>query len=157
MYLSVHWDGSFEYPQHMFGLRNKKKIFFCYTLLTKGLPLLYQSSKGSILVYIFVQFQKVYLLERTTFKTGMFKYLPRFVMMKHTCQSRQHLKWHPFHWNVSNHTYKLCGPQLKFSRDCILCGLFLIYQLCSICLVCCKKKLAHLNNVRYKDTINVII
>ena len=28
-----HWDGSFEYPQHMFWLRNKKKIFLithCY-------------------------------------------------------------------------------------------------------------------------------
>ena len=25
-----------EYPQHMFWLRNKK-IFFCYTLVTKGL------------------------------------------------------------------------------------------------------------------------
>ena len=22
-----HWDGSFEYPQHMFWLRNKKKKF----------------------------------------------------------------------------------------------------------------------------------
>ena len=22
-----HWDGSFEYPQHMFWLRNKKKYF----------------------------------------------------------------------------------------------------------------------------------
>ena len=31
-----HWDGSFEYPQHMFWLRNKK-IKFCYTLLTKVL------------------------------------------------------------------------------------------------------------------------
>ena len=28
-----HWDDSFEYPQHMFWLRNKK-IIFCYTLLT---------------------------------------------------------------------------------------------------------------------------
>ena len=32
-----HWDGSFEYPQHMFWLRNKKNTFFCYTLLIKGL------------------------------------------------------------------------------------------------------------------------
>ena len=31
-----HSDGSFEYPQHMFWLRNKKMIF-CYTLLTKCL------------------------------------------------------------------------------------------------------------------------
>ena len=31
-----HRDGSFEYPQHMFWLRNKK-IIFSYTLLTKGL------------------------------------------------------------------------------------------------------------------------
>ena len=30
------WDGSFEYQQHMFWLRNKK-IKFWYTLLTKGL------------------------------------------------------------------------------------------------------------------------
>ena len=29
--------GSFEYPQHMFCLRNKIKLFVCYTLLTKGL------------------------------------------------------------------------------------------------------------------------
>ena len=32
-----HWDGSFEYPQHMFWLRNKKKYIFCYALLTKVL------------------------------------------------------------------------------------------------------------------------
>ena len=29
-------EGSFEYPQHMFWLRNEKTIF-CYALLTKGL------------------------------------------------------------------------------------------------------------------------
>ena len=29
-----HWDGSFEYPQHMFRLR---KILFCYALLSGGL------------------------------------------------------------------------------------------------------------------------
>ena len=33
---SSHWDGAFEYPQHMFWLRNKK-INFRYALLTKGL------------------------------------------------------------------------------------------------------------------------
>ena len=33
-----HWDGSFEHPQHMFWLRNKK-IIFCCTLLTKGMGL----------------------------------------------------------------------------------------------------------------------
>ena len=27
-----HWDGSFEYPQHLFWLRNKKIIFLLYTL-----------------------------------------------------------------------------------------------------------------------------
>ena len=27
-----HWDGSFEYPQHMFWLRNKKIIFLVHTL-----------------------------------------------------------------------------------------------------------------------------
>ena len=27
-----HWDGSFEYPQHMFWLRNKKIIFLLHTL-----------------------------------------------------------------------------------------------------------------------------
>ena len=26
-----HWDGSFEYPQHMFWLRNKKIIFLLRT------------------------------------------------------------------------------------------------------------------------------
>ena len=31
-----HGDGSFEYPQHMFWLRNKK-IIFSYTLLSGGL------------------------------------------------------------------------------------------------------------------------
>ena len=31
-----HWDGSFEYPQHMFWLRIKKIIFW-YAPLTKGL------------------------------------------------------------------------------------------------------------------------
>ena len=31
-----HLDGSFEYPQHMFWLRNKKNNFW-YALLTKGL------------------------------------------------------------------------------------------------------------------------
>ena len=31
-----HWDGSFEYPQHMFWLRNKK-IIFSYTLLSGSL------------------------------------------------------------------------------------------------------------------------
>ena len=28
-----HWDGSFEYPQHMFCLRNEK-IFFNYAVLS---------------------------------------------------------------------------------------------------------------------------
>ena len=32
-----HRDGSFEYPQHMFGFRNKK-INFSYTLFFGGLP-----------------------------------------------------------------------------------------------------------------------
>ena len=27
-----HWDGSFEYPQHMFWLRNKKISFLLHTL-----------------------------------------------------------------------------------------------------------------------------
>ena len=31
-----HRDGSFEYPQHVFGLR-KKKIIFSYPLLSGGL------------------------------------------------------------------------------------------------------------------------
>ena len=31
-----HWDGSYEYPQHMFWLRNKK-INFSYALLSGGL------------------------------------------------------------------------------------------------------------------------
>ena len=31
-----HWDGSFEYPQHMFWLRNEK-IIFLFALLTKVL------------------------------------------------------------------------------------------------------------------------
>ena len=33
-----HWDGSFEYPQHMFWLWNKK-IIISYTLLSGGLVL----------------------------------------------------------------------------------------------------------------------
>ena len=28
-----HWDGSFEYPQHMFWLTNKKKFFFVSTVM----------------------------------------------------------------------------------------------------------------------------
>ena len=32
-----HRDGSFEYLQHMFWLRNKKNDFFCYALLSGGL------------------------------------------------------------------------------------------------------------------------
>ena len=35
-----HWDGSFEYLQHMFWLRNKKNIF-SYPLLFGGLPSLW--------------------------------------------------------------------------------------------------------------------
>ena len=36
-----HCDGSFEYPQHMFWLRDKNScFFFCYTLLTKILYVL---------------------------------------------------------------------------------------------------------------------
>ena len=31
-----HWDGSFEYPQHMFWMRNKENIFQ-YALLSEGL------------------------------------------------------------------------------------------------------------------------
>ena len=33
-----HQDGSFDYLQHMFWLRNEKNIFFV-THLTKGLPI----------------------------------------------------------------------------------------------------------------------
>ena len=32
-----HWDGSFEYPQHMFWLRIKKSIFLSRTQFTKVL------------------------------------------------------------------------------------------------------------------------
>ena len=32
-----HRDGSFEYPKHMFWLRNKKKVIFSYALLSGGL------------------------------------------------------------------------------------------------------------------------
>ena len=32
-----HGDGSFEYPQHMFWLRNKKKMIISFTLLSGGL------------------------------------------------------------------------------------------------------------------------
>ena len=37
-----HLDGSFEHPQHMFWLRNKKNIFW-YALLNKGLTYKYTS------------------------------------------------------------------------------------------------------------------
>ena len=30
--LGAHWDGSFEYPQHMFWMRNKKSIILVSTL-----------------------------------------------------------------------------------------------------------------------------
>ena len=43
-----HWDGSFEYPQHIFWLRNKKKHNFRYALyLTKVLQVNVYS-KGSL-------------------------------------------------------------------------------------------------------------
>ena len=32
-----NWDGSFEYPQHMIWLRNKKIVFGTHALLSKGL------------------------------------------------------------------------------------------------------------------------
>ena len=35
-----HWDGSFEYPQHMFWLRNK--ISFSYAVLSGGLSMTYR-------------------------------------------------------------------------------------------------------------------
>ena len=38
-----HWDGSFEYPQHMFRLRNKKNIF--------SIPHSYQGGLGQELWY----------------------------------------------------------------------------------------------------------
>ena len=37
-----HWDGSFEYPQRMFWLRNKKINFLLHTLND---PLLIENSK----------------------------------------------------------------------------------------------------------------
>ena len=45
-----HWEGSFEYPQHMFWMRNKE-IVFQYTLLSGGLlfklsPRFFKKAKG---------------------------------------------------------------------------------------------------------------
>ena len=45
-----HSDGSFEYPQHMFWLRNKK-LFFLFALLTKGLKEVCTQDFGSYHIY----------------------------------------------------------------------------------------------------------
>ena len=49
-------DGSFEYPQHMFWLRNKKNSFQLHTLIWRPVPLyevvLLSPSSGVILLYI---------------------------------------------------------------------------------------------------------
>ena len=56
-----HPDDSFEYPQHMFWLRNKK-IIFCYTLLTEVLIKKFSdffSSKFVLLLYTDLDKQNV--------------------------------------------------------------------------------------------------
>ena len=40
-----HWDGSFEYPQHMFWLGNKKKNFPVHTLICRP-ALMYNKVRG---------------------------------------------------------------------------------------------------------------
>ena len=45
-----HWDGSFEYPQHMFWLRNKN-IIFSYTPLSGGLIVCQQFALNNIFFY----------------------------------------------------------------------------------------------------------
>ena len=49
-----HWDAAFEYPQHMFWLRNSYKLIFYYSLLSWGLyciVIFYQSSGKSWIWY----------------------------------------------------------------------------------------------------------
>ena len=46
---TISWDGSFEYPQHMFWLRNKKNNF-----QSRG-----QSVSGDILLYICMWIEKL--------------------------------------------------------------------------------------------------
>ena len=46
---SSHWDGSIEYPQHMFWLRNKKMNFWLRTLISKGLVAQYLFYEKSVL------------------------------------------------------------------------------------------------------------
>ena len=50
-----HCDGSFEYPQHIFWLRNKK-IMFSYALFSRGL-LYGPESDGLISELVTVDFQ----------------------------------------------------------------------------------------------------
>ena len=44
---SSHWDGSFEYPQHMFWLRNKKNYFQLHTLIWGPVKSNYKAAKCS--------------------------------------------------------------------------------------------------------------
>ena len=50
-----HRDGSFEYPQHMFWLRNKKNNFLVRSLILRpGLTLFYHTKQILMTVFIIV-------------------------------------------------------------------------------------------------------
>ena len=57
-----HWDGSYEYPQHMFWSRNKKKGF-CYNRHKKFSPRSGPTKSGSIITHslTLIVFQKNFL------------------------------------------------------------------------------------------------
>ena len=50
-----HQDGSFEYPQHMFWLRNKKNNFVIYTLVWKPGPGVVSSIPAQLASHTFVE------------------------------------------------------------------------------------------------------
>ena len=66
-----HWEDSFEYPQHLFWLRNKKIIFFVYTLLTKvkacrEMPCswyLLEADAGTLLEVYWVSNESIYVYQ----------------------------------------------------------------------------------------------
>ena len=68
-----HQDGSFEYPQHMFWLRNKKKYFW-NALLTK------------VMHYIMVGITYMYIQHyRTLVKTALQKFIFLFLNQNICC------------------------------------------------------------------------
>ena len=64
-----HRDGSFEYPQHMFWLRNKKLIF-SYAPLSGGLPLTFLPLMCEVLYHFLPMFLHLYLVCHVLFEVS---------------------------------------------------------------------------------------